>query len=99
MWKAHPHFLGASFFLTVSTTGMSCSSTAFSDTHFLPFEIRPYVAPSFQKPALSTSVSGSELIFVSLDTSLSLSFPLCRMGISIEPISQGCCEDLDSMYI
>lgn len=52
------------------------------------------MASSFQKPALYTSVSYSELAFVSLGTSLSLSFLLCKIGISAEPISQNLYEDL-----
>lgn len=53
----------------------------------------------FQKSTLSTSVSCYELALVSLGTSLNLSFLLCMMGISVEPISQGWCEDLKTIYI
>lgn len=47
------------------------------------------MAPFFQKPVLSTTVSCSELAFVPLGISPSLGFLLCKMGIAVKPISQG----------
>lgn len=50
-----------------------------------PSKAGHYVAPSLQKPALSPSVSFSELAFVSLGTSLSLSPSSVRLGRSVGP--------------